>query len=119
MANGDILPKAITAALTKLVRDRDRWRRRALDRAAVRSPARRAEIAARDRAVEQLLFGCYIEGSPGRGSSRGAWGCFYSALEALRPDVAAVYSDAGGGTEGARLAWRRFFPMPEDIEAGE
>ena len=48
-----MIPKAITRELDKLVRDRDRWKRRALDRAAVRSKDRKREIEARDKAVER------------------------------------------------------------------
>mgnify|MGYP000567720618 CR=1 FL=1 len=107
-----MIPRAITRELAKLVRSRDTWRRRALDRAADRSPERRSQIEARDRAVEHLLLMVWLYGLP---SGRGAGGEFYAALKALRPDVAAVYDDEGGGGAGARAAQRRFFPTADDL----
>lgn len=109
----DLIPKAIARELAKLVRSRDTWKRRALDRAADRSPERRREIENRDKAVERLLFLISVEGVGNL--ARGGWGCLYEALEALRPDVAKVYSDEGGGREGARAARLRFFPSEDDL----
>ncbi len=111
-----MIPKAITREVAKLVRDRDRWKRRALDRAAVRSPDRTLEIAARDKAVRDLLFGIGIEGLASH-QSRGGLGCLWRAIEALRPDIAATMEN---GLDDAGEALRRFFPEPEDLrdEAG-
>jgi hypothetical protein len=106
-----MIPKAITRELDKLVRDRDRWKRRALDRAAVRSKDRKREIEARDKAVERLLFGVAIEGLAAR-QSRGAVGCLWRAIEALRPDIAETMKDVG--LDGAHDALHRFFPQ-EDL----
>ncbi len=102
-----LIPRAIVAALEKLVRDRDRWKRVALDRAPVRSADRKRELAARDHAVERLLFLVDIEGI-GK-LSRGGKGCVWAAVEALRPDVAKVWEESDAGT-----ARRSFFPGPDD-----
>ncbi len=107
-----MIPRALTLALEKLVRDRDRWKRRALDRAAVRSADRKREIAARDKAVERLLFAVDIEGLAAH-QSRGAKGCLWEAIEALRPDIAATMEN---GLADAGDALKRFFPFPEDLE---
>ncbi len=106
-----MIPKAINRELEKLVRDRDRWKRKALDRAAVRSIDRKREIAARDKAVYELLFLAAIEGIGGL--SRGGKGCVWRAVEALRPEVAKVWE-----AEDARTALRRFYPTKEDLEDG-
>lgn len=115
-----MIPKAIMAALEKLVRDRDRWKRIALDRAPVRSADRKREIAARDRAVEKLLFGIGIEGLASR-QSRGALGCLWTAIESLRPDIAATMKDATleSYPAAAHEALRRFFPSPNDVAEDE
>ncbi len=105
-----MIPRAITLSLEKLVRAHDRWKRLALDRAPVRSADRKREIAARDRAVERLLFAIDIEGLASH-QSRGARGCLWDALEALRPDIAATMD----GLEDAGAARARFFPDPEDL----
>jgi hypothetical protein len=107
-----VIPKTITAALEKLVRDRDRWKRLALDRAPVRSADRRREIAARDRAVERLLFAIDIEGLASH-QSRGARGDLWDALEALRPDITETMES---GLDDAGEARRRFFPDLEDLK---
>jgi hypothetical protein len=107
----DLIPKAIAREVAKLVRDRDRWKRKALDRAADRSPERRRDIANRDRAVEHMLHMVWLYGLP---SGRGAGGEFYEALKALRPDVAEVYYEEGGSS-GARTAQLRFFPTADDL----
>lgn len=107
-----MVPKAITRELAKLVRDRDAWKRKALDRAAVRSPDRRREIAARDLAVEKLLYAVWVEGLVVK-ASRGARGAVWEAIEALRPDIAATMEN---GLDDARDALRRFFPSPDDLK---
>ncbi len=115
MDRGDaLIPVAITRALEKLVRERDRYKRLAQDRAPVRSADRRREIAARDQAVRELLFLVAIEGT--NTLTRGGRGCIERAIEALRPDLAKVWVDDGGGTEGARAALVRFYPEKEDLE---
>ena len=70
-----MIPKAITRALEKLVRDRDRYKRLAQDRAPVGSADRRNENAARDKAVRELLFLADIEGIST--ISRGGKGCIW------------------------------------------
>lgn len=104
-----MIPRAIERELEKLVRDRDRWKRRALDRAAVRSKDRRREIEARDKAVRELLFLAAVEGMSSL--SRGGKGCVWRAVELLRPEVAKVWGDTD-----AMTALKRFFPNPEDLE---
>lgn len=104
-----MIPKAIERELKKLVRDRDRYKRLAQDRAPVRSADRKREIAARDKAAYELLFLVAIEGTSGL--SRGGKGCVWRALEALRPDIAKVWAE-----EDARTALKRFFPTKEDLE---
>ncbi len=104
-----MIPKAITRELEKLVRDRDRWKRKALDRAAVRSPDRRREIAARDKAAEELLTMAYLYGVGTL--CRGSRGCLWEALAALRPDIVETMPN---GFEDAGDARRRFFPSPDD-----
>ncbi len=106
-----MIPKAITTALDALVRDRDRYKRLALDRAPVRSADRRREIEARDKAVERLLYGIWIEGLASH-QSRGAVCALFDAIKLLRPDVAATMEN---GLDDAGHARRRFFPDPEDI----
>lgn len=108
-----MIPKAITTALEKLVRDRDRWKRLALDRAPVRSADRRREIEARDEAVRLLLYAIDVEGLVGQSSnaSRGARGALWEAIEALRPDIAETMEN---GLDDAREALDRFFPNHED-----
>jgi hypothetical protein len=106
-----VTPKAILRELEKLVRDRDRWKRRALDRAAVRSADRKREIAARDEAAKSILFGVAIEGLASH-QSRGGKGCLWTALESLRPDITETM---GNGLEDAHDALHRFFPEPEDL----
>ncbi len=101
-----MIPKAIVAALEKLVRDRDRQKRLALDRAPVRSADRRRELAARDLAVRKLLFLVDVEGV--NTLSRGGRGCIWEAVKALRPEVAKVWKE-----KGSREAMDRFFPDPE------
>lgn len=104
-----MIPKAMQLELEKLVRDRDRWKRKALDRAAPRSKDCTREIAARDEAVRELLFLVAIDGI---GSlSRSGKGCVWRAVQVLRPDVAAVWEK-----EDARAAMRRFFPTSDDLE---
>lgn len=105
--------KATESRWEKLVRDRDRWKRKALDRAADRSPDRRREIEARDLAVERILFAVAIEGILSH-AARGARGCLWKAIEALRPDIAATMEN--GLEDDAHEALRRFFPRPEDLE---
>lgn len=105
-----MIPKAVTRELEKLVRDRDRWKRKALDRAANRSPERKAEIEARDKAVEKLLFAVYIEGLASK-QSRGAIGCLWKAIQLLRPDIAETMEN---GLDDAREAHKRFFPDPDE-----
>ncbi len=107
-----MIPKTITCELEKLVRDRDRWKRRALDRSAVRSADRRREIEARDRAVERLLFAIDIEGIA-HNAARGARGCLWDAIKLLRPDIAATMEN---GIEDAGEALQRFFPDEEDTK---
>ena len=111
-----LIPGGIAAALCRLVRDRDRWKRKALDRAANRSPARKREIEARDLAAERLLFGIALEGLSSH-QSRGARSCLWDALQALRPDITATMT---GGFEDAHDALQRFFPNEDDLkdEAG-
>lgn len=104
-----LIPRAIERELEKLVRDRDRWKRRALDRAVVRSKDRRHEIDARDKAVRELLFLAAVEGMSSL--SRGGKGCVWRAVELLRPDIAKVWGD-----EDARTALKRFFPDPDDLK---
>lgn len=104
-----MIPKTIERELTKLVRDRDRWKRRALDRSPDRSHARRTELAARDEAVRNLLFLAGVEGY--RGLSRGGVGCLWRALEALRPDITATMPN---GLDDAHAALSRFFPTEDD-----
>jgi hypothetical protein len=106
-----MIPRAITRELEKLVRDRDRWKRLAQDRAPVRSADRKREIAGRDGAVRGLLFLVAIEGTSGM--TRGAKGKVWSAVETLRPDVHKVWSDEGGDEHGAHVALHRFFPEAE------
>lgn len=115
-----MIPKAITSALESLVRDRDRYKRLALDRAPVRSADRKREIAARDRAVERLLFGIWVEGLASH-QSRGGLGCLWTAIESLRPDIAETMKDATleSYPAAAREALRRFFPSPDDAPEDE
>ena len=108
-----MIPRAITRELAKLVRSRDGWKRKALDRAAVRSPDRRAEIKARDLACRELLFAIAVEGT--RSLSRGGQGCLARAIEALRPDVYAAWGHEGGDAHGAGVVMRRFFPTADDL----
>ncbi len=108
-----MIPRAIARELAKLVRSRDTWRRRALDRAADRSPERRAEIEGRDRACRELLFAIAVEGTSKL--SRGGQGCLARAIEALRPDVAAAWEHEGGDVAGAGVVMRRFFPTTDDL----
>jgi len=105
-----IVPKKLLRALEALVRDRDRWKRLALDRAPLRSADRRRELAARDKAVRDLLFAIDIEGLASR-QSRGAVGKLWSVLEGLRPDITATMPN---GLDDAGEALRRFFPSPDD-----
>lgn len=103
-----MIPKAIATGLEKLVRDRDRWKRKALDRAPVGSADRRREIGARDGAVYALLFAVAIEGLASR-QSRGARGRLWDAIQLLRPDIAATMAN----WLDAHEAMGRFFPDPE------
>lgn len=105
-----MIPKALLRCLEKLVRDRDRWRRIAQDRAPVRSADKKREIAARDEAVHKLFFAVYVEGLASK-QSRGALGCLWDAIKLLRPDVAETMEN---GLDDAGEALRRFFPDPED-----
>jgi hypothetical protein len=104
-----VIPKAITRELEKLVRERDRYKRLAQDRAPVRSADRRREIEARDKAVHDLLFLVVIEGI--EKLSRGGKGRVYDAVKGLRPDVAKAWDE-----EGADAAKARFYPQPEDLK---
>ena len=104
-----MIPKALTDALEKLVRSRDRWKRRALDRAAVRSKDRKREIEARDRAVRELLFAVAIK-ELASNLTRGARGCLWRALELLRPDITATMEN---GLDDAHDALHRFFPRED------
>lgn len=106
-----MIPKAIERELEKLVRDRDRWKRRAMDRAADRSPERARQIEARDRAVDLLFYAIDIEGLISK-ASRGARGAVWEAIEALRPDIATT--PVNGLENDAGNARRRFFPSPDD-----
>ncbi len=100
-----MIPKAITREIEKLVRDRARWKRKALDGAADRSPDRKREIGARDRAVELLLNMIWLYGVQ-HGWDNDLW----DVLRMLRPDVAATMSSF----DDAREARRRFFPRTDD-----
>lgn len=109
----DLIPKAIVRELVKLVRDRDRWKRKALDRAPVRSADRKREIEARDEAVRALLFAIAVEGTSTL--SRGGQGCLARAIKALRPDVDAAWEREGGDVTGAYVVMKRFFPTADDL----
>jgi hypothetical protein len=104
-------PKAIDRELQKLVRDRDRWKRKALDRAAVRSPDRKREIAARDKAVERILYAVGVEGVLSK-AARGARGAMWEAVKVLRPDIAETM--VNGLEDDAFEALQRFFRTPGD-----
>ncbi len=103
-----MIPVAITRALEKLVCERDLYKRLAQDRAPVRSADRKREIAARDQAVERLLFMLSIYAPHDRGTR----GCVFDAIEALRPDIAKLLADG----EDAGDVRRRFWPEREDLE---
>lgn len=105
-----MIPQGVVHGLETLVRDRDRWKRKALDRAAVRSTDRKREIAARDDAVRTLLYAVWVEGLTSH-CSRGARGCVWDAIKVLRPDIAETMEN---GLDDAHDALRRFFPKPED-----
>jgi hypothetical protein len=107
---------AITRALVKLVRDHDRWKRLAQDRAPVRSADRKREIQGRDEAVRQLLLLVTVEGN---GLSSCGRSCIWDAVKALRPDVYKAWWDDGGDSEAARRVRRRFFPTPDDLAASD
>jgi hypothetical protein len=66
---------------------------------------------AQDRAVRELLFLAGIEGISRL--SRGGKGCVFRAVEALRPDIAALWAE---DAEPADLL-RRFFP--DSFEASD
>lgn len=102
-----MIPRPIVRALEKLVRDRDRWKRRALDRRTSRG-AKKERAAQIDKAAERILFMLAIEGV--NGLSRGGRSCVWDALRALRPDAAKVAEE-----EDPATALRRFFPDPEDV----
>ena len=107
-----MIPKASGRELGKLVRDRDRWKRKALDRAPVRSADRKREIAARDKAVDRLLYAVDVEGLLSH-AARGVRGAVWEAIEALRPDIAETMKDTGL-EDGACEARERFFPDPNE-----
>lgn len=103
-----MIPKTITRELEKLVRERDRYKLLAQDRAPVRSADGKRAIEGRDKAVKDLLFLVNVEGI---GSlSRGGKDCIFRAVEALRPDVAAIWRDS----DDPRMTRKRFFPEPDD-----
>lgn len=102
-----MIPKAIERELRKLVRDRDRWKRLAQDRAPIRSAERRREIEDRNEAVYRLLFLIAIEGVSGL--TRGGRGCVYDAIAALRPDIDRELAD---GAEPFGVM-DRHYPNPE------
>ncbi len=105
-----MIPKTITRELEKLVRERDRYKLLAQDRAPVRSADGKRAIEGRDEAVRQLLFLVNVEGI--NTLSRGGKGCVFRAVKALRPDVAAVWEES----DDPRMARKRFFPDPDDDE---
>lgn len=105
-----MIPRVITRALEKLVRERDRWKRLAQDRAPVTSADRKREIAARDKAVHDLLFLVAIEGISHL--SRGGQGRVYDAIKGLRPEVAQAWDE----TDDPLGTMNRFYPDPEDLE---
>lgn len=105
-----MIPKAIDRELQKLVRDRDKWKLLAQDRAPVRSADRKREIDGRDKAAECILTLAYLYGVGELG--RGSRGCLWDALEALRPDIVATMRN---GWDDAADALRRFFPSADDL----